>query len=76
MSEKCALVSDPVIFRAQPDGPERVVRPCSRKHREYWLAGYIVLSCRKCTSTIETVPVSEIPDNTCENDYHSRMEGQ
>lgn len=46
-------VGSPIIFRAQKDGPERVVRPCSGAHRELWLGGYIILSCTKCTQTIE-----------------------
>lgn len=45
-------VGSPIIFRAKKDGPERIVRPCTGKHREYWLGGYIILSCRKCTATI------------------------
>lgn len=45
-------VGSPIVFRAQKDGPERVVRPCTGRHREYWLGGYIVLSCNKCTATI------------------------
>lgn len=52
-------VGDPIIFRAQPDGPERMVRPCSGKHREYWLAGYIVASCRKCTDSLRML----LPDS-------------
>lgn len=43
-------VGDPIIFRPVPEGPEWVARPCSGKHREYWLAGYIVASCQKCTT--------------------------
>lgn len=45
-------VADPIIFRSTPDGPERVVRPCTGKHREYWLRGYIVASCNKCCGGI------------------------
>ncbi len=41
-------VSDPIIFRAQKNGPEHTVNPCSARHRELWLSGYIVLSCSKC----------------------------
>lgn len=41
-------VSSPIIFRAQKDGPEHVVEPCSGRHREYWLSGYVVVSCKKC----------------------------
>lgn len=41
-------VGDPIIFRAQKDGLEHTVRPCSGRHRELWLSGYIVLSCTKC----------------------------
>lgn len=48
-------VSSPIIFRAQRDGPELVVRPCSGRHRELWLSGYMVLSCKKCTDTLEKV---------------------
>jgi hypothetical protein len=45
-------VGDPIVFRAQKEGPEQVVRPCNGNHRAYWLEGYIVLSCRRCISTI------------------------
>lgn len=45
-------VSNPIIFHPTKDSPERVVRPCTNKHREYWLSGYIVASCRKCCDTI------------------------
>lgn len=41
-------VSDPIIFRAQANGPEHVARPCCMKHRTYWLSGYLILSCKKC----------------------------
>ena len=40
-------VADPIIFRSTKDAPERIVRPCTWKHREYWLAGYMVASCDK-----------------------------
>jgi hypothetical protein len=46
-------VGDPIIFRSAPQTDERVVRPCSGAHREYWLAGYMVLSCNKCIATVE-----------------------
>jgi len=48
-------VGSPIIFQAQREGPEHVVRPCSGRCRELWLAGYIVLSCKKCTQTLEKV---------------------
>jgi hypothetical protein len=41
-------VGDPIIFRAQKDGPEHTVYPCSGNHRALWLDRYIILSCRKC----------------------------
>lgn len=44
-------VSDPIVFQAQKDGPEHVVRPCSGRHREMWLSNYIVLSCGRCKIT-------------------------
>lgn len=44
-------VSDPIVFRAQKDGPEHVVRPCSGRHREMWLSNYIILSCGRCKIT-------------------------
>jgi hypothetical protein len=34
-------VGDPIVFRAQKDGPEHVVRPCSGRDRELWLRGYV-----------------------------------
>ena len=47
-------VGDPIIFRTNGIGsPERVVRPCTGKHREYWLGGFMVLSCKKCMRTVE-----------------------
>lgn len=45
-------VGDPIIFRQMPSSDERVIRPCSGKHREYWLSGYMVLSCLKCMATL------------------------
>lgn len=45
-------VSGPIIFKAQKEGPEQVVRPCSRDHRALWLSGYIVLSCSKCIGSV------------------------
>lgn len=45
-------VGDPIIFRPTQESGERVVRPCSGKHREYWLLGYMVASCRKCCGGI------------------------
>lgn len=45
------LVVDPIIIRPVKDGPEFVVRPCTRKHREMTLSGWLVLSCTKCTPT-------------------------
>lgn len=45
-------VGSPIVFRAQKDGPEFVVNPCSGKHRTLWLGGYVILSCRKCNATI------------------------
>lgn len=51
-------VGDPIIFRVQPDGPERVVRPCSKGHRELWLSGYVVASCSKCCGTLAVFPDS------------------
>lgn len=50
MSERAPKprVSSPIIFRAQKDGPEHVAEPCSGRHRELWLSGYVVLSCKKC----------------------------
>ena len=48
-------VSSPIIFRAMPHGDEFAVRPCSTRCREYWLSGYIVASCKKCTGTFEKV---------------------
>lgn len=45
-------VADPIIFRPTPTSTDRVVRPCSGKHREYWLGGYIVASCNKCCTTL------------------------
>ncbi len=44
-------VSDPIVFRAQKDGPEHVVRPCSSRHRAMWLSNYIILSCGRCKIT-------------------------
>lgn len=41
------LVSDPLIIEL-PDGKVIEARPCSRKHREYFEAGFLVLSCSKC----------------------------
>lgn len=46
-------VGSPIIFRPTKDAPERVVKPCSWKHREYWLSGYIVASCKKCCDSLE-----------------------
>ena len=54
-------VGSPIIFRAQADGPEHVVRPCSGRHREHWLSGYIVLSCRKCAITLHD-PTTDEPN--------------
>jgi hypothetical protein len=51
-------VSSPIIFRAQPSGPEHVARPCSNRHRELWLSGFVVASCRKCE--IELLEVSDV----------------
>lgn len=41
-------VSDPIVVRVKKDGPEYVVRPCSGRHRDLVLAGYIVLTCDTC----------------------------
>jgi hypothetical protein len=49
-------VGDPIIFRAQKEGPEHTVRPCSGKHRVLWLSGYIILSCSKCAITKPSEP--------------------
>ncbi len=46
-------IGDPIIFRPTPTSDERLVRPCSGKHRDYWLSGYMVVSCRKCIDTLE-----------------------
>ena len=45
-------VGSPIIFRAQKDGPEFVVKPCTGQHRDLWLAGYVILSCKKCNRRI------------------------
>ena len=49
---KPPLVGSPIIFRAQKEGPEHVVNPCTGYHRALWLAGYIILSCTKCNRTV------------------------
>lgn len=54
-------VGDPIIFRAMPTTPERVVRPCSGKHRHYWLAGYLVLSCSKCIGSLTYLNPEDAP---------------
>ncbi|WP_449408018.1 hypothetical protein [Microbacterium maritypicum] len=54
-------VGSPIIFRAQKDGPEHIVRPCSGDHRALWLSGYIILSCTKCNRTIHPID-EETPD--------------
>lgn len=43
-------VSDPITMPADVgNGPVTIVaHPCSRDHREIWLQGFIVASCRKC----------------------------
>jgi len=46
-------VGSPILFRAESDGPERRVNPCSGRHRKLWLAGYVVASCPKCMCTVE-----------------------
>ena len=35
-------------------GTGHAARPCSTRHREYWLSGYIVASCQKCGITALT----------------------
>ena len=40
----------PIIFEV--NGKTVSAIPCSKRHREYFEAGYLVLSCKKCTLEI------------------------
>lgn len=42
-------VSDPIYLPGSKLEHELVVRPCSTKHRGYFLSGALVLSCSKCS---------------------------
>ncbi len=56
-------VGSPVVFRAQKDGPEFVVSPCSGKHRALWLARYVVLSCPKCNASLRKLDDEVVSDD-------------
>ena len=55
-------VGSPVVFRAETDGPEFVVTPCSGKHRKLWLSRYVVLSCPKCNASLRKLADEESED--------------